>query len=440
MPLFVDWNAFRPVFEREAEKVLGQPVHVDGTASVRLLPMPAVAFTRVRVGGSAGQPMLSVDRFSARIELIPLITGDVKVADMQIEGPKLAVTIDDEGRVDWLQRSAGLEGARSRCRHAAERHGQERRHQLSRQPLRPRCSPSTALTQRSMRARFSGRGRSRAGRCWTGGRPRSSSPPGRRENDGRAARQARCRARRSRDHGERRGRCCLEDARGLVWTGTFGLAEVVPANEDEAASRSPAGGAGGFELRPDLLRLPELTLAEGPEDRPFSLTGAATIALGAEMRFDAVPKSRQVDLDRSIGQGPNEPVNVNAAGAALVTAIASPPRPPIPGRIGFDVPGIVVGGSVVQNLQFDVATDGEDWRIADLAAELPGPDQAAGRTATSRRRRRCASSAACGSRRSSRRSSPVGGAAGRLARGCRCSPSTWRASSTSRRSRSMSPA
>ncbi|MBZ9937670.1 AsmA family protein [Mesorhizobium sp. BR1-1-16] len=370
VPLFVDWNSYRSSFERQAETIFGQPVHVGGTVSATLLPMPSLVFTDVRVGGSAEQPMLRVARFAMRIELIPLITGDVKVAEMQIDRPELAVTVDDDGKVDWLQRSAASAS------------------------LNPDAVTLQHVTLKDGAISYLD---SRSGRVVALDHidatvdARSLLGPwkidGRFENEGRAAAVHIASGRREAD-GSIRVKLDVvpsdlpvtasaegllgEDAKGLNWTGTFNLAEVVTAVEGETKPQPGWRAAGGFELRPDLLRLPELTLADGPDDRPFSLTGAATIALGEEMRFDAVLKSRQVDLDRSIGRGPNEPVDVNAAGGALVAAIASLPRPPIPGRIGFDVPGIVVGGSVVQNLQFDAATDGKGWRIEELAADLPG--------------------------------------------------------------------
>lgn len=370
VPLFVDWNAYRPIFEREAERILGQAVHVDGTASARLLPMPSLIFTNVRVGGSADQPMLRVARFSARIELIPLITGDVRVADMQIERPELAITVDDDGRVDWLQRSdasKSLDPDAVTLQHVDVRDGKvsyldtRSGRVLALDEINAGVDARSLLGPWKVEGTLALDGRSATVRLATG----------RREDDGSVRVKLDVVPQDVPVTASAEGMLGL-DAKGLAWTGTFGLAEVVATREGEDKPQPGWRATGGFELRPELLRLPELTLANGPEDRPFSLTGAATIALGTDMRFDAVLKSRQVDLDRSIGKGPSEPVDVNAAGGALVTALAGLPRPPIPGRIGFDVPGIVVGGSVVQNLQFDAATDGKGWRIGELAADLPG--------------------------------------------------------------------
>ncbi len=370
LPLFVDWNAYRSSFERQAEAILGQPVHVDGAVSARLLPMPSLSVTDIRVGGSAEQPMLRIARLAMRIELVPLITGNVKVAEMQVERPQLAVTVDDDGKMDWMQRdgtAASLNPDAVTLQHVTLRDG-------SVSYLDSRSGRVVAIDQidAAVDARSLLGPWKIEGTLDVEGRPATVRlASGRREADGSLRLKLDVIPADLPVTASAEGVLAV-DAKGLGWTGTFNLAQVVAAKEGEAKPAPGWRAGGGFELRPEILRLPDLTLAEGPDDRPFSLTGAATIALGAEMRFDAVLKSRQVDLDRSIGKGPNQPVDVNAAGAALVSALASLPRPPIPGRIGFDVPGIVVGGSVVQNLQFDAATEGKGWRIEELAADLPG--------------------------------------------------------------------
>lgn len=371
VPFVVDWNAFRPTFEREAEKVLGQAVHVDGDVTLRILPMPYLDVTDIRVGGSADQPMLEIARFSTRVELIPLLSGDIRVAEMTIDRPVAAVTVDESGAIDWLKRSAAsqsLDPAAVTLQHVTVRNGS-----LSYLDSRSGRVLALSAIDAGIDARSLLGPWKVEGNLTIEGQPTAFRlATGKQEADG-SIRAKLDLAPAELPFTASADGVVNQDGKGPLWGGTFTLAEVLPPTKEGEPVPPPGWRAlGSFELRPDMLRLPELTLAEGPEDRPFSLTGAATVALGTDMRFDAVLKSRQVDLDRSLGKGPNEPVDVNAAGAALVTALSQLPRPPIPGRIGFDVPGIVVGGSVVQNLQFDAATDRDGWRVEELAADLPG--------------------------------------------------------------------
>ena len=64
-PLFIDWTSFRQDFEREATRIIGQPVTVHGSVDARLIPFPSVTLNDVRIGrGEDGAPLVSVARFS----------------------------------------------------------------------------------------------------------------------------------------------------------------------------------------------------------------------------------------------------------------------------------------------------------------------------------------------------------------------------------------
>ena len=104
-PYFVNWNDYKSTFETEAEKILGQPVHVTGTAKATVLPSPSLTFTDVQVGDTEGQPMMTVERFEVTIELMPLLQGQIHVISMRLQKPHLRVAVDDAGRVDWQIRS-----------------------------------------------------------------------------------------------------------------------------------------------------------------------------------------------------------------------------------------------------------------------------------------------------------------------------------------------
>ena len=109
-PFFVDWTAYRSTFESYAEEALGHKVTVLGKADMSLLPAPTLTFTDVRVG-EAEDPLLIVSRFQMRVELPPLLKGEIRVLDMRLERPQLTLAMDEYGRLDWLTdetRSSGI--------------------------------------------------------------------------------------------------------------------------------------------------------------------------------------------------------------------------------------------------------------------------------------------------------------------------------------------
>ncbi|MET4633864.1 uncharacterized protein involved in outer membrane biogenesis [Kaistia defluvii] len=372
IPWFVDWNAFRSTFEREAEKILGQPVTVAGTADASLLPMPSLVFTDVRVGGTPGEPMMKIDRFAVRIELIPLITGTFKVVDMAITRPSLQVTVGADGTPDWLRRSEAsktLDPDAVTLEKVDISDGS-----IDYRDLRTGRSVLLTGINAAVDARsLLGPWKVEGGLVADGVPSTFRIATGRRDDDHTIRVKLEANPANMPIAVSAEGPLGLDD-KGLTWAGNFTLAHVEDDDGTPAGKKPSLGwrASGSYDLRPEQLRLPAFTLSQGPADRPYSLTGAASVDLGKAMRFDAVLKARQLDLDRSIGKGPNEPASVDLASQAIVTGLAGIPVPTIPGRVGFDIPGIVIGGSVIQNLRFDAVTAENGWKIEELGADLPG--------------------------------------------------------------------
>src|SRR5690606_30173359 len=132
----------------------------------------------------------------------------------------------------------------------------------------------------------------------------------------------------------------------------------------EAATGETAGGEatgdatgwrseGAFRLIRDELTIEQGVLTAGPPERPFSVAGSLAVDLGAEPHFAARLTARQIDLDRSLGRGPSEPVDVATAATSLVGSLSNAFLPPIPGSVAFSVPAIVAGGAVIQGVEFE---------------------------------------------------------------------------------------
>ena len=84
-PLLIDWSAYKKDFEREASLIAGQPVRVGGDVSLRVLPLPSVSFEDLEVGENLdGSPLMTVERFSLNAELMPFLSGDVRIVDMSM--------------------------------------------------------------------------------------------------------------------------------------------------------------------------------------------------------------------------------------------------------------------------------------------------------------------------------------------------------------------
>ena len=104
-PYFIDWSGYRTEFEREASAILGRSVTVKGDATARILPFPSVTFADVSVGGGPnGEPAMTVEEFSMDAELAPFMRGEFLIFDMRLVRPKMNVSVDADGKVDWVMR------------------------------------------------------------------------------------------------------------------------------------------------------------------------------------------------------------------------------------------------------------------------------------------------------------------------------------------------
>ena len=72
-----------------------------GDVSVSLFPYGQVILSDVSLGDSQGEPPLHAARLTARLSFLPLLTGQIDVADLTISDPRILVTIDSEGRSNW---------------------------------------------------------------------------------------------------------------------------------------------------------------------------------------------------------------------------------------------------------------------------------------------------------------------------------------------------
>lgn len=366
-PLFVDWTAYRASFEERASVILGQPVRVAGTADMRLLPIPTLDFTDVVIGPDAANPLMRVSRFELEIELFPLLSGEVKVTNMHLTAPAARVRVGDDGSLPWIAGRTddpSLDPTRITLDNV-EIEGGSITILDDRRPAPLEITGVNArLDARSLIGpyRFDGsmivEGEPVTVRASTGTREPSgdivvkaamipASRPVSITLDGR-----------------------LSSARAVPqWSGKAVIERVVAEDDKETL---PWSLDAVVDLTPARLLAKDLTFRYGPEDKAYAITGATTVDLADPPVFEAVLSARQIDLDRTLGAGPDSPVSFQAVLAALSDTLVTLPRPPIEGRVGFDIPGIVVGGGIVTDLRLDLSVAETGWTVETLEANLPG--------------------------------------------------------------------
>ncbi|SFO65486.1 AsmA family protein [Cohaesibacter marisflavi] len=366
-PLFVDWTSYRAAFEREATIALGQPVHVLGAADMQILPMPRLHFESVHVGPDEQNPILTVDAFDIGIELFPLVQGKIEVVDMTLKSPSLKLEVDEQGQFDWRQDGGklwDLDMEKIRLNDVRIENGQidflDRSSGRSKRltGLNGGLEARTLVGPYKIEAAFRMDGNPYSLMLSTG----TASAEGMRVKS--LLTPANFAVSLAMDGNIQEG----ADER-LHYVGTTRITNAIEGLE---GSVTPWTLSGDSDLTASSLVMPQFEFSHGPVDQAYRLNGAGTIDFGAKPRFDVVVSSRQLDFDRALGNGPNAPINLQDGIETLANSLAEMPLPGIPGHIGFDVPGVILGGGVIRNLQLDADLVGTAWKIDQLTADLPG--------------------------------------------------------------------
>jgi len=367
-PFFVDWTNYRSTFEAYAGRALGHKVTVLGEADLRLLPAPSISFSDVRVG-EAEDPLLVVSKFDMRVELPPLMKGEIRVIEMEMDRPHLSLALDEDGRLDWLT-AMNTSGVLSRL--APEDLAFEK--VIIRDGALTIVDARSGETHRVDNGNLSVSARTLAGPFKASGSLTLNEAP---FAISLATGQAR------EDSGIRvKGEVTPTDRPvnftfdGMLqeidaapaFEGRFTIASIILDDND----RNSWQAEGAFTADIAEVTVPEFEFRYGPEDRRLSATGTADLVYAGDKRFEVRAKSKQIDLDRLLGGGPQAPVEIEAAGQQLVAALRAVPLPSIEGAISMDVPALVAGGGIIQNVRLDLETMLGGWRIARLAGRLPG--------------------------------------------------------------------
>lgn len=367
-PFLVDWTAYRSTFERYGEQALGHRVEVMGEAEMRLLPTPTLTFTDVRVG-EPEDALLVISRFSMRVELPPLLKGEVRVIDMTMDEPTLQLVVDEQGRLDWftaLRRNSlidDLDPDLVMLEQATIRDGRfivtdarsGRTHSVE--------DIDVSVAARSLKGPFRIDGMA----AIDGERATVLVSTGRADPQGGIRVRAGITPVATPVDLVADGRMSIEDGRP-AYEGRFTLSSVTP--EEEAGRAWTSEGA--FALADSRLELSEARFSYGPQERPVSLDGSLSIALDEPYRFDLKATAKQIDLDRISGRGPQDPLSALEAGELVLSTLQSLPHPSVEGTISLSVPGVISGGGLVQDLRLDAERLASGWRLERLSARLPG--------------------------------------------------------------------
>lgn len=357
-------------------------MEIAGDIEVRLLPVPSVVVQDLRIGEIEGEPTLTAERFSARAELMPLLSGRLAITEMSVDRPRLAVAVDDTGRVDWVATRGGagtLDAERISVGRVTINNGE-----LSFADARSGAAftlsgiTTSVFQAGSLRGPWQVRGTAvcqAAVLCGDGLPAEFTINTGRIDTDGSVRVTAEITTAAAGVAGtlSTEGTVAATDG-GLAYAGSFRLDRAAPAASADGGE-APAFGPGWsltgmFALDARQLALPGFTFT--PADATQAVEGEGTLTFGDASRFTGRLETSRIDLDTLMGEGPAGAIRAGEAVARLLDGLRRVAPLPVSAEVEVLIPAVVLSRAVLEDLSFRLTAGPDGFGISGLDLVLPG--------------------------------------------------------------------
>jgi AsmA protein len=104
VPQFIDIQKYKPEIEKQAEQATGRPFSIGGDLRLSLFPWAVIGLSDVHLGNPPGykeKDILYVKSFDVEVKLLPLISKDIQVKRFVVDGLKLNLEKNKQGRGNW---------------------------------------------------------------------------------------------------------------------------------------------------------------------------------------------------------------------------------------------------------------------------------------------------------------------------------------------------
>ena len=370
-PFFVDWAGYRSAFEREASRILGQPVRVEGTAKARILPFPSVTFSNVVIDGPDGIPAARIAAFSMDAELAPFLSGEVLIFDMRVERPDVRLQLAENGTLLWaLPQSDVLNGNTVALENVNVSEGRMTVERVG-QPSLLFDGVNGKVSAQSLSGPWIADGRFIHGVTTYDARLSTGAKE--------AGETLRLRLALAPQGGFYEasfdGQFGAENS-APTYTGKLDVAALGFAQDDGGKRQKIADLKGKFSANADGIKLTDAALTAGPADKPYRADGSLGLTFGANARFDVSLKGQQISFGDIEGSTKSDRVTLGVSLtnrlAALEDALSQIPVPDMPGRIDLALPSLVIGDTIIRNAEIKAVPAKTGWQIERYSVELPG--------------------------------------------------------------------
>ncbi|WMT89905.1 AsmA family protein [Pelagibacterium sp. H642] len=361
VPLFIDWNAYKPRMEQMAAEALGVEVEIAGDMEFTLLPQPRLRFENARMG-PADAPVGAASSVEADFSLMDFLRDRFTVTQLRLTEPELNLVIDENGELQTpIVLAENPSVSNVSIAHARFDEGTLRLTDMRSGQSWQAQGFAGDMQMTAIRGPFTLQGQAthegtpyalRVGTSAINAAGELQLNAFVRPLDGRFS-------------------VSLE---GLLATG--GMPELTGAlTYRQAAQAEGDAVVGALVLQSPItadsnaVRLDEFTLLPDENQTATRLTGEATVTLGAESSFDATVSGGVVTLQtNAVTEEGAQPFEI----VQLLRGMPEPVIPPLPGRIAMSINELVVRGVSVRDVRLDAESDGELWAVEEFSGRLAG--------------------------------------------------------------------
>jgi AsmA family/AsmA-like C-terminal region len=103
VPNFVDWNKYKAQLEDGVYAATGQTVRINGNVSLAIVPNLELSVSDVALmaAGASEIPFLTLDRLDLDLALLPLLTGQLEVQSITLQGAEMTLERYADGSANW---------------------------------------------------------------------------------------------------------------------------------------------------------------------------------------------------------------------------------------------------------------------------------------------------------------------------------------------------
>jgi len=104
LPLVFDPNEHKPRIQQMAADAIGREVILNGPIEWSVFPWIAINLSKVDVvneKGFKGDYLAQVDQVSARVKLLPLLSKQIQIGQIELQQPKINLQVAQSGNTNW---------------------------------------------------------------------------------------------------------------------------------------------------------------------------------------------------------------------------------------------------------------------------------------------------------------------------------------------------